>query len=291
VVAETALAHALHPRGEWYDARALQTRSSHLAQTTAEDGARWSIDLLDDYRRFSSDDYVSQSRQLLVPLRWVEERLEVAEGYGAPEPKRQERMLEEPERPFFDLVGVRWYVRRGEAPFPDLVERSRIEGFPTLYESATAFPRAWVVHTSTVMEDRLAAHALREGTVDLRHTVILSQASQTAAQPCPAGAESLARVVHRALHEVRVEVDTCAPGHLVLSDAWDPGWRATVDGRKSPVFRANYLLRAVEVPEGRHTVVFRYEPDSFRYGSALSLLGLFAFGGLMVAGRKRADRG
>jgi uncharacterized membrane protein YfhO len=60
--------------------------------------------------------------------------------------------------------------------------------------------------------------------------------------------------------EVRVEVNAAQRSFLVLNDLWYPSWRAYVDGEERPIHRANVLFRAVEVPPGRHTVVFSFEP-------------------------------
>jgi hypothetical protein len=75
----------------------------------------------------------------------------------------------------------------------------------------------------------------------------------------------------------RLVIDIHAPGAgwLVLSDVWYPGWRAWVDGQPAPVRRANYLFRAVEVPDGDHQVVFTYQPLSFFLGLGASLLSWF----------------
>ncbi len=47
---------------------------------------------------------------------------------------------------------------------------------------------------------------------------------------------------------------------VVLNDIYYPGWIAEVDGRRSPVLRADVLFRGVEVAEGTHRVVFRFAP-------------------------------
>ncbi len=68
-------------------------------------------------------------------------------------------------------------------------------------------------------------------------------------------------------------------GVLVLTDTWYPGWRVQVDGKRVPLLRADYLIRAVEVPPGEHRVTFVFRPTSFYRGLALTLgaLAVVAF--------------
>ena len=83
--------------------------------------------------------------------------------------------------------------------------------------------------------------------------------------------------------EVVVEVDTTAPGILVLTDTYYPGWRAEVAGEEVEIVRANYLLRGIELPAGNHQVTFRYAPDSLSAGAAVSVTSLLMlFAGLFV---------
>lgn len=71
---------------------------------------------------------------------------------------------------------------------------------------------------------------------------------------------------------VSAECDT--PSWLVLTDLYYPGWKCTVDDREVPIYPANYLFRAVEVPEGRHTVRFSFQPATFNNGLWVSLICL-----------------
>jgi len=53
---------------------------------------------------------------------------------------------------------------------------------------------------------------------------------------------------------------------------YDKGWNAYVDGKKEPHFRVNYVLRAMKIPAGNHTVEFKFEPVSWKIGGIVSLI-------------------
>jgi hypothetical protein len=77
---------------------------------------------------------------------------------------------------------------------------------------------------------------------------------------------------------LRLEATLNGDGYVVLLDGYDPGWKATVDGRPSPVLRANMVFRAVRLGAGRHVVEFVYRPWSVTAGLAVSGLCLLLCG-------------
>ena len=80
--------------------------------------------------------------------------------------------------------------------------------------------------------------------------------------------------------------ETDGDGFLYLSDTYYPGWRAYVDGKETKIYRANLAFRAIEVPAGRHTVVFRYVPLSFYLGLCLTLFGVLLCIWLLLRDRR-----
>lgn len=92
-----------------------------------------------------------------------------------------------------------------------------------------------------------------------------------------ASSNTAAEIVSYAPERVEVRTSSAAPVVLVLADAYYPGWRATVDGEAAPIYPANVLFRGVPLAPGEHTVIFTYEPTSWRLGLLLA-----AGGGLLV---------
>jgi hypothetical protein len=94
---------------------------------------------------------------------------------------------------------------------------------------------------------------------------------------------------------LKYSVENSANGLLVFSEIYyAEGWKATIDGKESPVIRANYVLRAMEVPAGKHEIVFRFEPESFTNGNRISLFSSIAVLGLLgftafMSFRKKED--
>ncbi len=71
-----------------------------------------------------------------------------------------------------------------------------------------------------------------------------------------------------------LEVNTTKQGILFISDAYYPGWKATLNSTPVEILKANYAFRAVAVPEGKSIIHMWYEPDAYRYGLVISLLSL-----------------
>ncbi|QOI97646.1 MAG: YfhO family protein [Flammeovirgaceae bacterium] len=79
------------------------------------------------------------------------------------------------------------------------------------------------------------------------------------------------RLVTRKPNYLKYETRNPANGLAVFSEIhYLPGWTATVDGKETPIMRANYVLRALEVPAGNHTIEFRFSPKSYAIGNPVT---------------------
>ena len=96
------------------------------------------------------------------------------------------------------------------------------------------------------------------------------------------------RVVSYAPAHVVLETETREPAVLVLSDTFDPRWRAWDNGQPVPIARGDHALRAVFLSGGRHRVDFRFRQPSVFVGRASTHATLGALGAAwIVTGRRR----
>lgn len=87
---------------------------------------------------------------------------------------------------------------------------------------------------------------------------------------------------------IELEAENRFPNLLVLSEVDFPGWQAEVDGKKTPIYRADYIFRSIGLPPGKHRVIFSYRPVGLRQGLLVSLAGLFLLLGGYFIKRRRA---
>lgn len=207
------------------------------------------------------------------------------------------------------LFGARFVVVADGAPPPAWTEAALRGGRLTmvgrwselgavLLEDRGAAPRAWRAAATDVVADSAAPEALHAmlARPDLAARVVLDARDAlvdgeraTASPPRLAGAEPPVGVRWRVdgAEGVEVETEGASPGVLVLTDAFAPGWHATVDGAAAPIHRALGLGRAVAVPAGRSVVRFTYRHPRLRPAALGAALGALLLAVLALRDRRR----
>lgn len=158
-----------------------------------------------------------------------------------------------------------------------------------IYINHDTLPRAFVVHKArAVPDDAETMRILREPDFDPSTEVLLAAEHVVTPQPLAESPDNVELFDYDS-GKVMARVQAGADGYLVLTDAWYPGWHVRVDGRESPLLRANLLFRAVYLPAGTHLVEFSYTPRSFQVGLVISAVSLLIICGLVI--RSRMTRG
>jgi hypothetical protein len=159
---------------------------------------------------------------------------------------------------------------------PVLSDNRKVEllyyGPNSIYLNKNYLPRAWIVHQVTEVpeEDIETVKAiLAESTFD--PTVEAVVEGRLSGSLSPVEGDEEVEFKQYTPSRVELEVELSAPGLLVMSDIYYPGWNVYVNGHQQPLHAANLIMRGVYLPPGVHTVEFVYEPLSLTVGLYVSL--------------------
>lgn len=189
--------------------------------------------------------------------------------------------------PMLDLLNARYLVVTAPvgAGRPDLLHLNQqydtvyLDEYARILENPNALPRAWIVHDAEQVAAGEALPLMTSGQIDLRTTAVL-EAEPPDLAPASDPAADAATVTNWEPDEMALTVTTGAPGLMMLSEIYDSGWRAFVDGEEVDLYVADHALRAVPVPVGEHTVELRYDPLALRVGLPITAATLALVAGI-----------
>ena len=136
---------------------------------------------------------------------------------------------------------------------------------------------AWFVndvkYVNSANEEIEAIHEL-----DPARQAVVDKKFQEAIQPMASDSTATIQLVAYEPNYLKYEVNSEKGGTVVFSEIYYPGWQSTIDGQSVPHGRANYILRAMNVPAGKHTVEFTFDPASLHTTETIAFVAL----GLLV---------
>ncbi len=140
------------------------------------------------------------------------------------------------------------------------------------YQNNYVFPHAFLVGDYRVIKDqkKILDTMFRDG-FDFKKQIILEEDPGISIAKGDVGS---AEIKNYHQNNMEILIDAKSEGLLFLTDNFSKGWKASVDGKEVPVFRANYTFRAIPVEKGKHIVKFYYNPFSFKLGVYLAIGGL-----------------
>jgi hypothetical protein len=86
-------------------------------------------------------------------------------------------------------------------------------------------------------------------------------------------------------NDLKYEFNSSSEQLAVFSEIYYKDWNAYVDGELKPHFAADWVLRAMKIPAGKHSIEFKFEPKKYFIGEKISLassLALFGFVGVSL---------
>ena len=190
--------------------------------------------------------------------------LESIGGYSAAKLRRYQDLIDEHlsqmHMPVINMLNTKYIIGVDD------------QGAPKPMYNPNAMGHAWFVSDIKVVENaNQESDALN--IVDLREIAVIDKEFSPAVSNLSPGIAEDAEIKLTSYTPKSIDysVKSSQPGTVVFSEIYYPyGWKATIDGQKADYFRADYLLRAMNVPAGEHTINFTFDPDSVRKGNILS---------------------
>lgn len=186
----------------------------------------------------------------------------------------------------WELFAVRYvYTDWEQMPIASEIISSGDDRYGTVNMHRLTDPRPFanlVYDARVVTSDAEARALLSDSGINLRRTVILEQ-PPTALLDGNEPENAVASVTEFKPETFTVTLDTPTNAVLSLAQPDYPGWVATIDGGAAPILRAYGALAAIEVPSGEHTVIFTYEPFTYKLGAIISLIAWISVVGSSIA--------
>ncbi len=145
------------------------------------------------------------------------------------------------------------------------------DNYYELFENTNSFPRAFLASSYTIITDKQRViDELFSKNFDRKNSIILER------EPLikPQEGKGTVSIVRYTPTEIQFAVNTSSPKLLFLSDVFDSGWKAFIDGKSVPLYRADYDFRVVSVLEGNHKISMKYQPDNVTWGLRVSFVVL-----------------
>ncbi|MGN0234331.1 MAG: YfhO family protein [Bacteroidaceae bacterium] len=148
------------------------------------------------------------------------------------------------------------------------------DGRKTAVSNPWAAGNAWYVEEVRYVKDADAELASL-GAVNPKQTAVSDERFRGILDTT-SGKDSMSSVVLKEYEANRLSYEATSnkDGVVVFSDIYYPGWTCTVDGKETPIARVNYVLRAIRIPAGKHSIEMSFYPKSVRATETLAYVAL-----------------
>ncbi|TKJ40324.1 hypothetical protein CEE37_08335 [candidate division LCP-89 bacterium B3_LCP] len=168
----------------------------------------------------------------------------------------------------FKLMNVRYFIS------DRLINHDEFEEVFTgkkerIYRYKSEFPRAFLVNRTVATDNKSEIFSLlRSPSFDFSKAAIIEE---NLSQPLDTSATGMVTFVEKSPDKIVMDVSTTGRQLLFISEVYYPsGWKATVDGDETHVYRCNFAFRGIEIPAGDHRVELTYAPSLAGSGTLLS---------------------
>lgn len=154
-----------------------------------------------------------------------------------------------------------------------------------ILENKNVLPRFYLVKNyEVIQDDKQLLKTLFDSSFNPKDTVLLEKKPNIINLKSIKKAGQKVKLLKYEENYLKIKVESSENALLVVSDNYYPGWQAYINEKETPIYRANYTFRAIDVPKGESTIEFRYEPYSIKIGIIISSTFLLLY--ILVTSKK-----
>ena len=180
-----------------------------------------------------------------------------------------------------DMLNVKYILTRKKINNPNFIPVNDLKG---IYENKKVLPKAWIVgNLKNVYSQRESLmETLMTGFNPSNSAVVVDYNGND----IPENVVGKANVKTKEENKIEIDCQSETGGLLVLSEIYyKPGWKAFVNGKETPIFQTNHILRSVRIPSGSSEVIFEYDKSDWektRLLSRISFLSIILLLGFFI---------
>ena len=158
-----------------------------------------------------------------------------------------------------------------------IIQQNPQNGQPVAVPNPDAFGPCWLVKDIHYVKDGNDEMKSLDS-INLKDNAIVQEKYKNLIPAVPVYDSAATIKLERNVNDTIVYTSSAKTNQFaVLSEIYyDKGWNAFIDGKKTNYLRVDYALRGLPVPAGIHTIEFKFEPESYKTGNTLALLGSLA---------------
>lgn len=182
----------------------------------------------------------------------------------------------------FNLLNCKYIIARGAltedpARFQPVFQSSepaqKGEQSTLVWYNPQYLPRAFFVNRWEVKPKLDILKAMDAGSFNPRDVLYFDESPKgmPALYNLPVDTANETVTIAEKMEEVQLKTRAYGDRLMFMSETWYPYWHASIDGKETPIYRANYAFRAIVVPKGEHIVKFTFEDPNYVTGRSISL--------------------
>ncbi len=178
--------------------------------------------------------------------------------------------------PLLDLINTKYILAPPFSESRSEKLKAVYDGEIKIFENTQVFPRIFFVKNYIIANNSQKAYEFlskfsREDFLDKVILEELPPKSFIGNNSC--NNKEKINIISYNSDRIELEIVAGCNGFIVISDFYDSNWNGTIDGNKIDILRANYILRAIPVTEGKHKVILTYIPNLLIFSNFITIIG------------------